>query len=111
MMFLKWSVCWCSAKAASPANTSWGRTRAAGERPVDLELLHAGLALRLREKILPKGGDRAFLAGIGLPECGDDKVLVCVVGGCHDALLSIRRRFDFRSPAEAHHARVDDADA
>ena len=54
---------------------------------VDLEFLHARLALRLREKVLQKGCDRAFLAGVDLLECGDDQVQLCIVGGCHDALL------------------------
>ena len=58
-----------------------------GDVLVNLELLHARLALRLREKVFQKRRDRAFLSGIDLPECGDDQVLVCIVGGCHDALL------------------------
>lgn len=58
-----------------------------GDVLVDLELLHARLPLRLRKKVFQKRRDGAFLSGIDLPECGDDQVLVCIVGGCHAALL------------------------
>jgi hypothetical protein len=65
-----------------------------GDVLVNLEMPSRRARVRLRQKILQKCGDRAFLSGIDLPECGDDQLLVCAVGGCHDALLWGRRRFD-----------------
>src|ERR1700742_4668170 len=40
---------------------------------VDLKLLYAGLLLSPRKEFLQQAGDRAFLAGIDLPERRDDQ--------------------------------------
>jgi hypothetical protein len=58
-----------------------------GDVLVDLERLDARLTLRLREKVFQQFGDRAFLSGIDLPECGYDQVLVCAVCSSHGVLL------------------------
>jgi hypothetical protein len=46
---------------------------------VDLEFLHAGFLLGLRQEFLQQSGDGAFLAGIDLPKRRDDQTLVCAV--------------------------------
>ena len=58
-----------------------------GQVLVDLELLHAGLALRLRQKFFQKARDGGFLTRIDFPERGDDEVLVGVICCCHVVLL------------------------
>ena len=64
-----------------------------GDVLVDLELLDAGLALRLRQEVFQQFRDRAFLTRIDFPECGDDQLLT--IGGFHRALLcNVPRGFD-----------------